>query len=877
MDGQLSFRTRLSVWLASSILLFQSLAAKLAHCYYYTLLFYIFNLPVTLKAAESPRLTAVMLLYFSTQPIHNGYSRENIIKALNRATTCALWLAMIITFHQDESTAVLPRLNHLISDISTSKKYWILHFSCLLFFYFVDAPRMVILRTCGTFRRFDQSLSLIKNLVIKTLFFEGVAWLQLNKDHLLEVSGKCLVNFVEYFVYYLLIHGLCVLFWGLSFYDGLDLHHYALHIPWLLIRNSRRQNWRPLPSKRLTDGSAGLEEPFLYDALKGARNIRLLLLHPRHDSAPVKCSLFKTPLECAPQYEAVSYVWGNSSQRRIVHVNDGKIQVTANAFDLLKERSSFWFPRVVWIDSICINQRDEVERTQQVQLIGDIYRKAFIVTVWLAQSSCTMGFVDELTNTINAHLALDLLEELRLTEMIVFGGKVAIYRAFASQRRSQRWYALMELLRNPWFDRIWVVQEVALATSVRVVYGKGEMPWQSFIDGVTTFGRHPLLGALLEWTEDLKVRQTTPTSVSNGTQINEFRQKIQLGEALSFSTVLFDCYRFKATDQRDKIFGIRGICSNRAEDLTRPDYLKPLWEVYLNAARCILTENNAHSLLALAGVGYFFEPNLELEQLPSWVPDWTRAPRLMTLAGSSPEIDYKAGAATHPDIHLRDGTSLILRGRCIDTIEELGPIFEVAVDETGRWHIADLEKLNQAQNESYTLATESQRTRDPYVHIKSFQPLREAYWRTLIGDRTLTARPAPAAFAEGFDGWQENLRLMSSIRETNRIAPPDCMQNVQVVSAFRDAAARCLFGRRFCITNNGYIGLVPPYACERDIVCAVLGAKTPLVLRPTDDVAGTGQDRRNSKYRLVGECYIHGIMMGEAIAPQVEMEVLEIV
>jgi hypothetical protein len=240
--------------------------------------------------------------------------------------------------------------------------------------------------------------------------------------------------------------------------------------------------------------------------------------------------------------------------------------------------------------------------------------------------------------------------------------------------------------------------------------------------------------------------------------MKEFRQKIRFGEALSFSAILFACYRFQATDQRDKIFVIRGICSSRAEGLTRPDYSKPLWKVYMNAARCILTENSADRLLALACVGYFFEPNLALEQLPSWVPDWTRAPRLVTLAHSSPEIDYKAGAATHPEIHLRDGTSLILRGRCIDKIEELGPVFDVPVDETGRWYIADLKKVNQAHNNRYTLATQSHRTRDPYAPIISFQPLHEAYWRTLIGDRTFKARPTPAAFAENFDQWQEMLQ-----------------------------------------------------------------------------------------------------------------------
>jgi hypothetical protein len=57
----------------------------------------------------------------------------------------------------------------------------------------------------------------------------------------------------------------------------------------------------------------------------------------------------------------------------------------------------------------------------------------------------------------------------------------------------------------------------------------------------------------------------------------------------------------------------------------------------------------------------------------------------------------------------------------------------------------------------------------------------------------------------------------------------------------------------------------------------VLGAQMSLVLRSTDHVAGTGQNRRKSKYHLVGECYIHGIMIGENIAPKIEMEDLEIV
>jgi hypothetical protein len=60
--------------------------------------------------------------------------------------------------------------------------------------------------------------------------------------------------------------------------------------------------------------------------------------------------------------------------------------------------------------------------------------------------------------------------------------------------------------------------------------------------------------------------------------------------------------------------------------------------------------------------------------------------------------------------------------------------------------------------------------------------------------------------------------------------------------------------RRLCRTNSGYIGLVPGYAQEGDEVCVVSGARVPFVLRA-----------QGTFYSLIGECYVHGIMDGEAL------------
>lgn len=67
------------------------------------------------------------------------------------------------------------------------------------------------------------------------------------------------------------------------------------------------------------------------------------------------------------------------------------------------------------------------------------------------------------------------------------------------------------------------------------------------------------------------------------------------------------------------------------------------------------------------------------------------------------------------------------------------------------------------------------------------------------------------------------------------------------------------FERRFCVTEKGYLGIVPPKIEVGDSIYVVFVAQTPYILRSAE-----GDD----SYRLVGECYVHGLMVGEAITIQ---------
>jgi hypothetical protein len=168
--------------------------------------------------------------------------------------------------------------------------------------------------------------------------------------------------------------------------------------------------------------------------LPGADSIRLLRLRPPDgETATIRCQLFNYSLDSLdkppPRYEALSYVWGDPKSTLPVFIDGYRFDVTLNlhaALLYLRNRATEW----VWVDAICINQRDRQERGHQVRYMAKIYGKAHCVVVWLGQ-------VEDNSD-----------------------------RAFEEIRARNKWsdssddrmikQAVLALLQRPWFRRIWV-------------------------------------------------------------------------------------------------------------------------------------------------------------------------------------------------------------------------------------------------------------------------------------------------------------------------------------------------------------------------------------------------------------------------------------
>jgi hypothetical protein len=196
----------------------------------------------------------------------------------------------------------------------------------------------------------------------------------------------------------------------------------------------------------------------------------------------------------------------------------------------------------------------------------------------------------------------------------------------------------------------------------------------------------------------------------------------------------------------------------------------------------------------------------------------------------------------------------------------------------------ELKALMRALEGSYSLLSHSARVSNPYTHVSPAQPLDEVFARTLIGDNSPSERPASRSFVGHVQGFERRTAThhVLPIQERFKTRWPEAplddgsnrMQSLASALSLRLGFTRGGMRRRFCFSENRYIGLVPPFAQTGDSICVILGAQTPLVIRRVESMA---KERENTRYHLVGEAYFHGLVDGEALAHGGETELLEII
>jgi Heterokaryon incompatibility protein (HET) len=215
----------------------------------------------------------------------------------------------------------------------------------------------------------------------------------------------------------------------------------------------------------------------IYDQLNTNLNeFRLLKLIKRNGDLP-SCELFHSSLNWKTEYEALSYPWGGAKSQGKIRLN-GKVHlVTQNLANALADVQSDDSSRILWVDALCIDQSNLQERNHQVKQMGRIYQNAKRVLVWLgrpdnpeeAQGSdglSTLKFLNDILLTDLAEVNANAMHRLRIS--------------IETPSDWRKWHELAVLCELPYWSRLWIVQEIGLASFLEVFHGQSSIDWGIF-------------------------------------------------------------------------------------------------------------------------------------------------------------------------------------------------------------------------------------------------------------------------------------------------------------------------------------------------------------------------------------------------------------
>ncbi|KAM0186541.1 hypothetical protein ACHAPI_011620 [Fusarium lateritium] len=305
---------------------------------------------------------------------------------------------------------------------------------------------------------------------------------------------------------------------------------------------------------------------FPYPPLDLAQNsIRLLHIQKGAWPGDVYCSLTKAttdPDEAVP-YKALSYTWGAvegeySIQLPLprIFVNNQVFLATDNlrmALGLIRHPNH---DTLLWADAICINQQDNREKGHQVKQMAQIYRNAEEVLIWLGPSNEEIGDLLEFVNYVDEQ-AIDILTPRRSAHWTSHCHNI-MRDQYKDAKTPRNINALQQLLSRRWFSRIWVLQEVAMARSARIICGSSTCPARTFC-AMPSFFRIP----------------TTKHSQAVLDLMPRIRSNTWWASDRSLHNLLVKFRQSQATDGKDMIYALLSM----SQDACDPAQFYPSYEV----------------------------------------------------------------------------------------------------------------------------------------------------------------------------------------------------------------------------------------------------------------------------------------------------------
>lgn len=579
----------------------------------------------------------------------------------------------------------------------------------------------------------------------------------------------------------------------------------------------------------------------------------MLIIEPGepHDDLGCRLKEVPSPLLETERYEALSYAWGddNSSEYICVTSDDepphehfcSRFYIKPNLVKVLERLRLKDKERTIWIDAICIDQENLSERASQVLLMREIYANARQVLIWLGEKQDgdehAFEYLDRICTRL--HEVEDNLEEERVNTSKIMFDQLEIRNH------------LVALLQRRWFHRTWVVQEVASAQKAVFLYGSKLLSWETVSKAVTTLRQNTSSAMTFEEASQIRHPQENLFAMEMARRSANGTFPLSLFELL-LATSFNEC-----SDSRDKVYAVLGLATDWQEirELT-PDYRHDITpeKVFQRFAVWDIKQNRSLRILSCA-------TGNELSPLPSWVPDWRNIKNPDAFSRYNASTRFSAATSMPMRIWFSDhGQVLNVLGEVVDLIKRTGsePKFSRIITTIPMQEdcLSRLKTAHDWLQECYKLAPDAN-------GIMTKNRFNE-FWRTMTCGLKADGYPAPVEYGAYFEKYLTFItHKMIDLRDSKESAAFKMVLRIgeddpdsKVLSLIESSLEKWSSRRRFCTTNKGRLAFVPPDSRSGDLICIFYGGEVPYVLRPSEP----------GVYTLIGECYVDGIMHGEAVS-----------
>ena len=575
----------------------------------------------------------------------------------------------------------------------------------------------------------------------------------------------------------------------------------------------------------------------------GKTHIRLLRVLPCLDkNAELLCILHYVDLREHPDYQAVSYRWNHDKTKGATFIDGYKANIMPHLTDMLRRMRGTKEDAQpsLWIDSLSINQEDMEEKYLQVNLMPEIYATAKECLVYLDSQEDMSNSVSEfklmlpeLCSTALAwSMATDSFSSIPPSQVLPPAPPID----------ENRLEGILALFRHPYWERLWIVQEIVLASTATIFYDETALDLSSieaFADAAPA-----LRGYWLETGQGRLVRRLDGHPGWQAVQdICLTRKQFRQGIRPSLPSLVFRFARHTTVSPQDKLFAMTALASDGPGSVNiSPDYTLGQQEVVRRVTEPMLRTSGRLDVLSYwprckddDHPRYVYPSVRSQGPLPSWMPHLLATP-LETLPLSpgvfgGPEWEGLYGASNGLPLARKptsDLNHLVVKGHLVGKVIWTGRL-------SGDGLRVPSEDKKYRPRELLDLSTTT-RTAFP-VHIPPDQTLIEVCWRTALADQWPWGKrlTPPRLQLTNRGNWEALFsRNPGQVVHRGCRIPPKTAAEASKLMQLPDVSMTfdLIKGRKYFITSSGFLGLGLDDIEEGDSVVVLHGGDVPYVLRP---------------------------------------------